>query len=114
MSSVISFPTSAGNSVNYVAGGITFVISLPAPDALQDNGECVPSALYALLLPNGAVVYSTADGIRGLIQAIVDGQVDADQAGADNFLLEKNARWSLQSKHSHTYPKKKIPVWVHG
>ncbi|KGE11118.1 hypothetical protein LA03_05990 [Burkholderia gladioli] len=114
MSSVISFPTIAGQSVNYEAGGIAFVISLPAPDALQDSGERVPSALYELRLPNGEVVYSTADGILGLIQAIVDRQVAANQADADKFLRDKNARWSLQSKRVPGNPPKNSRVWVLG
>ncbi|WP_186031699.1 hypothetical protein [Burkholderia gladioli] len=114
MSSVIPFPTSADRSVNYVAGGITFVISLPAPNALQDNGECAPSALYELRLPNGEVVYSTADGIRGLIQAIVDRLVAAKKADADDFLHKNRARWSLQTKRVPGNPPKTSQVWVFG
>ncbi|WP_186091541.1 hypothetical protein [Burkholderia gladioli] len=110
MSSVIPFPTIQGPPVSYVAGGLTVVISLDEPMGPQKNGESNPSALYEQRLPNGNVVYSTADGIRGLIQAIVAGQVAANQADTDNFLRAIKARWSLQSKFA---PGKNRPYYEH-
>ncbi|NHH78052.1 hypothetical protein [Burkholderia gladioli] len=109
MSIVISFPKIQNQAVSYVAGGLTFVILLAESAGSQENGESIPSALYKLQLPNGGVVYSTAEGIRGLIEEIVAGQIADDQAAADQFLRGKKARWSLRSKMT---PGKSKHVWV--
>lgn len=109
MSSVISFPKIQNQTVSYVAGGLTFVILLAEPMASQETGESIPSALYELRLPNGAVVYSTAEGIRGLIEEIVAGRIADNQAAAEEFLRGKNAHWSLRLKPA---PGKSKQVWV--
>ncbi|KFG98290.1 hypothetical protein GQ56_0104320 [Burkholderia paludis] len=111
MTDVISFPTSQSQSTVYTKAGLSFTIVLPERDASAEDANGAPVLIYGLVLGNGDVVYSTAEGVVALIEASVAGQQLAERAAAEAFLHKIAQKWALVQKHKDGYPKKSWWVW---